>query len=63
MLELTQHVQAFLHKHDRQPISLHEEMLQRQQLEARKRFEIEQLAIKQKEEVEVHVWPLSSAVN
>ena len=27
MLEIAQHVQAFLHKHDRPPISLHEEMV------------------------------------
>lgn len=53
MLEVTQHIQAFLHKYDCQPISLHEEMLQRQQMEAKKRFELEQVARRQKEEMEV----------
>lgn len=48
-----QYVQAFLHKHDRQPISLHEEMLQRQQMEAKKRYEMEQMALRIKEEAEV----------
>ena len=33
MLEIAQHVQAFLHSHDRPPISLHEEMVQRQRRE------------------------------
>ena len=36
MLELAQHVQAFLHKHDRPPVSLYEEMVLRQR-EAEKR--------------------------
>ena len=33
MLEIAQHVQAFLHSHDHPPISLHEEMVRRQRKE------------------------------
>jgi translation initiation factor 2-alpha kinase 4 len=35
MLEIAQHVQSFLHKHDRPPVSLHEEMVKRREKEAR----------------------------
>ena len=33
MLEIAQHIQAFLHKHDRPPISLHEEMVSERERE------------------------------
>ena len=56
MLEIAQHVQMFLHKNDRPPISLHQEMLIRQknvEVEERKRREeeVEALLIKERAEV------------
>ena len=39
MLELAQHIQVFLHKHDRPPVSLHEEMVERQRAEERRERE------------------------
>ena len=56
MLELAQHIQAFLHKHDRPPVSLHEEMMLRQRAEERRemeRKENERQHSRQKEEEEV----------
>ena len=38
MLEIAQHVMSFLHKHDRPPISLHEEMVMRQKEEEKKKM-------------------------
>lgn len=56
MLELAQHIQAYLHKHDRPPVSLYEEMLQRQRAEEereRRREEEEKKKTREKEEKEV----------
>ena len=39
MLELAQHIQVFLHKHDRPPVSLYEEMVERQRAEERRERE------------------------
>ena len=39
MLELAQHIQAFLHKHDRPPVSFYEEMMLRQQADERREME------------------------
>jgi RNase H-fold protein (predicted Holliday junction resolvase) len=50
MLELAQHIQVFLHKHDRPPVSLYEEMVERQRAEEKER----QLS-RIKEEEQVHV--------
>lgn len=56
MLDVAQHVQSFLHKHDRPHISLHEEMLRRQQRlaeeeERRREAEREQWIRREEEEV------------
>ena len=58
MLEIAQHVQAFLHSHDRPPVSLHEEMVLRQKREEeekRRRMlqQQEEHRIKLEEEVRV----------
>ena len=56
MLEIAQHVQAFLHKHDRPHISLYEEMLVRQRMaqeEERRRMEAEREEWRMREEEEV----------
>jgi translation initiation factor 2-alpha kinase 4 len=42
MLELAQHIQVFLHKHDRPPVSLYEEMVERQRAEERREREREE---------------------
>ena len=39
MLELAQHIQAFLHKHNWPPVSLYEEMMLRQRAEERRDME------------------------
>ena len=39
MLELAQHIQVFLHKHNRPPVSLYEEMVERQRAEERRERE------------------------
>ena len=56
MLEIAQHVQAFLHSHDRPPVSLHEEMIRRQRKEEeeerRRQHQLqEEQRIKMEEEV------------
>lgn len=56
MLELAQHIQVFLHKHDRPPVSLYEEMVQRQRAEEKRemeRKEKERQLSRMKEEEEV----------
>ena len=56
MLEIAQHVQQFLHKHDRPHVSLYEEMLQRQRQkeeEEKKRLAAEWEAWRIREEEEV----------
>ena len=56
MLELAQHIQVFLHKHDRPPVSLYEEMMERQRAEERRekeRKEKERLLSRIKEEEQV----------
>ena len=51
MLEIAQHIQAFLHKHDRPPISLHEEMVwERKGKEERREKGKEERREKEKEE-------------
>ena len=58
MLEVAQHVQQFLHKHDRPHVSLYEEMLQRQRQkeeEEAKRLAAEREAWRIREEEEVCV--------
>ena len=58
MLELAQHIQAFLHKHDRPLVSLYEEMMLRQRAEERRdmeRTERERLLSRLKEEEEVRL--------
>ena len=42
MLELAQHIQVFLYKHDRPPVSLYEEMVKRQRAEERREREREE---------------------
>jgi hypothetical protein len=52
MFELAQHVMAYLHKHDRPIVSLHQEMVMRQeqeQEEKRKQQEDEQLQFRMRE--------------
>ena len=56
MLELAQHIQAYLHKHDRPPVSLYEEMMLRKREEERKeqeRKEKERQLSRMKEEEQV----------
>ncbi len=56
MLEVAQQVQVFLHRHDRPHVSLHEEMLQRQQRlaeEEERRREAEKDQRRRREEEEV----------
>ena len=56
MLELAQHIQAYLHKHDRPPVSLYEEMMQRQKEAEKKeqeRKEKERQLSREKEEEQV----------
>ena len=58
MLEIAQHVQQFLHKHDRPHVSLYEEMLQRQRQkeeEEKKKLAAEWEAWRIREEEEVCV--------
>lgn len=55
MLELAQHVQAYLHRHDRPAVSLYEEMVLRQrelQEEERRKKDAEMEALKRREEEE-----------
>jgi hypothetical protein len=65
MLELAQYIQVFLHKHDRPPVSLYEEMVERQRAEERREREREekerQLSrIKEEEQVlHIHVATVS----
>ena len=57
MLELAQHIQAFLHKHDRPPVSLYEEMMLRQRAEEKRemeRIEEERRRSRKREEEEVN---------
>ena len=59
MLELAQHIQVFLHKHDRPPVSLYEEMVERQIAEERRereRKEKERQLSRIKEEEQVLQW-------
>ncbi|XP_019855802.1 PREDICTED: eIF-2-alpha kinase GCN2-like isoform X1 [Amphimedon queenslandica] len=54
MLEIAQHVQSFLHKHDRPPVSLYEEMVKRREKEAeeesKKKFQEQEVARHQRQE-------------
>ena len=66
MLELAQHIQVFLHKHDRPPVSLYEEMVERQRAEERRereRKEKERLLSRIKEEEQVPGWLLVGGVS
>ena len=59
MLELAQHVMSFLHKHDRPPVSLHQEMVRRQEeeeMKKRKQLEDEQIKFRMREVEEVSEW-------
>ena len=65
MLEIAQHVQQFLHKHDRPHVSLYEEMLQRQRQKEeeekkRRAAEWEARRIREEEEVCMSVCSFSS---
>ena len=67
MLELAQHIQVFLHKHDRPPVSLYEEMVERQRAEERRERERKekerQLSrIKEEEQVQQFVVEVSDKV-
>lgn len=56
MLDIAQHVMAYLHKHDRPLVSLHQEMVMRQKEEEkkkRKQLEDEELKFQMKEVEEV----------
>lgn len=56
MLELAQHAMAFLHKHDRPQVSLHQEMVMRQkeeEMKKKKQMEDEELKFRMKEVEEV----------
>ena len=56
MLEIAQHVMAFLHKHDRPPVSLHQEMVKRQEeeeIKKKKKLEDEKMRFQQREMEEV----------
>lgn len=56
MLEIAQHVMAFLHKHDRPPISLHQEMVMRQkeeEMKKKKQLEDEEMQFRKREVEEV----------
>jgi len=56
MLELAQHVMSFLHKYDRPQLSLHQEMMLRQQEEEtlrRKQLEAEEKETRMREVEEV----------
>ena len=67
MLELAQHIQVFLHKHDRPPVSLYEEMVERQRAEERREREREekerQLSRIKEEEQVLHVATVSGHMN
>ena len=65
MLEIAQHIQQFLHKHDRPHVSLYEEMLQRQRQKEeeekkRRAAEWEAWRIREEEEVCMSVCSFSS---
>lgn len=56
MLEIAQHVMSFLHKHDRPPVSLHQEMVLRQkekEMIRKKQLEEEELEWRMKDLEEV----------
>ena len=56
MLDVAQHVMAYLHKHDRPQVSLHQEMVMRQKEEEekkKKQQQDEELKIRMKEVEEV----------
>ena len=66
MLEIAQHVQQFLHKHDRPHVSLYEEMLQGQRLKEeeekkRRAAEWEARRIREEEEVCMSVYSTKSS--
>ena len=61
MLDVAQHVMSFLHKHDRPPVSLHQEMVMRQQeLEHVRKMQLEaeeqEWRLREVEEVSGKVW-------
>ena len=56
MLELAQHIQVFLHKHDRPPVSLYEEIQRAEERRERKRKEKERQLSRIKEEEQVLLW-------
>ena len=58
MVDLSQHVMAFLHKHDRPPVSLHQEMVMREkeeEMKKRKQQEDEEQKSRQRQQEEVGV--------
>ena len=60
MLDIAQHVMTFLHKHDRPPVSLHQEMVMRQKEEEMKKKqqqEDEEQKFRQREKEEVRGKP------
>lgn len=55
-MEIAQHVMAFLHKHDRPPVSLHQEMVMRQkeeEMKKQKQLEDEEIQFRLREVEEV----------
>lgn len=56
MLEIAQHVMAYLHKYDRPPVSLHQEMVMRQkeeEMKKKKQMEAEEIKFRMREVEEV----------
>ncbi len=56
MLEIAQHVMTFLHKHDRPPVSLYQEMVMRhreEEMKKKKKQEDEEEMFRQREKEEV----------